>query len=91
MSSESRRIRQEAQLKPKFVNEKPNDDSGKNGDSVYLRSGNGVEEFVKDEGRWLSLKTGRPAGEKAYIGRTSTRQASGTLVAAASTSTMHTS
>ena len=86
MSSESRRIRQEAQLKPKFVNEKPNDDSGKNGDSVYLRSGNGVEEFVKDEGRWLSLKTGRPAGEKAYIGRTSTRQASGTLVAAASTS-----
>ena len=65
MSSESRRIRQEAQLKPKFVNEKPNDDSGKNGDSVYLRSGNGVEEFVKDEGRWLSLKTGRPAGEKA--------------------------
>jgi hypothetical protein len=85
MSSESRRIRQEAQLKPKFVDEKPNDASGKNGDSVYLRSGNGVEEFVKDEGRWLSLKTGRPAGEKAYIGRTTTRRLGGGQATAAAT------
>jgi len=76
MSSDSRRIRQEAKSKPKFVNERPNDDSGKNGDTVYLRSGNGVEEFVKDEGRWLSLKTGRPAEEKAYITNNAQRRAS---------------
>jgi len=77
MSSESRRIRQEAQLKPKFVDEKPNDASGRNGDSVYLRSGNGVEEFIKDEGKWVSLKTGRPAGEKAYISRTTSMRLGG--------------
>ena len=77
MSSESRRIRQEAQSKPKFSNEKPTDDSGKNGDLIYVRNGNGVEEFVKDEGRWLSLQTGRPVEEKAYINRVSSRRTGG--------------
>ena len=86
MSSESRRIRQEAQLKPKFVNQKPTDDIGKNGDLVYLRDGNGVEEFVKDEGRWISLSTGRPAGEKAYIGRSTSRRVSGGGISTTGTS-----
>ena len=86
MSSDSRRIRQEAQSKPKFSDEKPTDASGKNGDLVYVRSGNGIEEFVKDEGRWMSLSTGRPSDEKAYISRVSARRGGGNATAAASSS-----
>jgi hypothetical protein len=86
MSSDSRRIRHEAQSKPKFSDEKPTDASGKNGDLVYVRSGNGIEEFVKDEGRWMSLSTGRPSDEKAYISRVSARRGGGGNVAASSSS-----
>jgi len=71
MSNENRRIRQQSASKPSFKNEIPSDDSGQNGDVVYVRTNNGVENYIKDEGRWVSLNSTRPANEKPYISQVS--------------------
>ena len=74
MSNENRRIRQQSASKPSFRTEIPSDDSGKNGDVVYVRTNNGIENYIKDEGRWVSLNSTRPANEKPYISQVSKKR-----------------
>jgi len=55
-----RKVRHQAQSKPKFVQELPEESSGKNGDMVYFRNSdtNQVEQYLKNEGSWLNMQTG---------------------------------
>jgi len=53
-----RRLRHQTQSKPKFVNEPPVNSSGKNGDIVYFRNNNTVEQYLKEEGEWIHIQTG---------------------------------
>ena len=55
-----RKVRHQAQSKPKFVQELPEESSGKNGDIVYFRNSdtNQVEQYLKNEGSWLNMQTG---------------------------------
>ena len=61
----------------------PTSDYGKNGDKVYVKDGktNSTEEFIKQDGSWVSLLTGRGANDgKRRAGKKGISSASATTI-----------
>jgi len=78
-----KRIRHIAGPKAVTLGYIPSDDYGKNGDTVYVKDNktNTTEEFVKTNGKWISLITGRDAKDpKRRAGKKGTSSASVTTV-----------
>tara|TARA_Y100000593_G_scaffold81217_1_gene151894 strand:+ start:269 stop:577 length:309 start_codon:yes stop_codon:yes gene_type:complete len=66
---ESRHLNQN---KTRFVPTVPTDDIGREGDIVFFENKdnfNKVEQFVKHEGRWINISTGRPNSDSAIVKR----------------------
>jgi hypothetical protein len=58
------------QSKSRFVSNIPTDDIGKEGDVVFFENKdnfNKVEQFVKHEGKWINISTGRPNSDSAHV------------------------
>ena len=66
----SRRQNQLTQYKPRFVNEIPMGNVGKEGDILYYQNPsnlNKVEQYVKQNGEWINLSIGRPISDSAKV------------------------
>ena len=59
-----------AASKPIFVEDKPDDSFGVNGDTVFWENKqnfNKVEQFIKHQGSWINLSLGRPASNSQSV------------------------
>lgn len=68
--SSMRYMRHLSQSRTQFVQDRPQDSFGSDGDIVFWENPqnyNKIEQFVKNEGRWINLSEGRPVSDSATI------------------------
>lgn len=70
---EERQLRHLAQSKPKFREDIPDNDSGRDGDIVYVKRNNITESYIKEDGEWINLFTGTDVQSSAQQGSSRTR------------------
>lgn len=73
MSNRERQLRHLAQSKPKFREDIPDNDSGRDGDIVYVKQNNITESYIKEDGEWINLFTGTDVQRSAQQGSSRTR------------------
>lgn len=73
MSSRERQLRHLAQSKPKFREDIPDNDSGRDGDIVYVKRNNITESYIKEDGEWINLFTGTDVQRTAQQGSSRVR------------------
>ena len=73
MSNRERQLRHLAQSKPKFREDIPDNDSGRDGDIVYVKRNNITESYIKEDGEWINLFTGTDVQRTAQQGSTRVR------------------
>lgn len=77
MSSRERQLRHLAQSKPKFREDIPDNDSGRDGDIVYVKRNNITESYIKEDGEWINLFTGTDVQRSAQQGGSRIRMIGG--------------
>ena len=77
MSSRERQLRHLAQSKPKFREDIPDNDSGRDGDIVYVKRNNITESYIKEDGEWINLFTGTDVQRTAQQGGSRIRMIGG--------------
>jgi hypothetical protein len=81
VSSRERQLRHLAQSKPKFREDIPDNDSGRDGDIVYVKRNNITESYIKEDGEWINLFTGTDVQRTAQQGGSRVRMIGGMSVA----------
>jgi hypothetical protein len=80
VSSRERQLRHLAQSKPKFREDIPDNDSGRDGDIVYVKRNNITESYIKEDGEWINLFTGTDVQRTAQQGGSRVRVIGGMSV-----------
>jgi len=77
VSNRERQLRHLAQSKPKFREDIPENDSGRDGDIVYVKRNNITESYIKEDGEWINLFTGTDVQRTAQQGGSRVRMIGG--------------